>query len=624
MDHFFLSESISKYIKEADVLHLPSNTSDHCPIYCTINTKMLPKKCRSPVQHKPKANWNNASNEQRVNYIATLENNLRLKSIPMSMQHCQDVHCHNANHHNESDDFMIEILQTLKSTAEKCLPSSRGKFDNKKTLIHNWNEEIQPLKEKAMFWHAVWQSAGRPINTELHRVMKRTRNIYHLYIKKNKRMVDTFKKNALLNACINNKGDIFDVIKKQRRAAPTVSTMIDGMTSDVETHFAKTYRKLYNSVNDQDNIMKVKQFLEKKVNPSSIADVERITPSIVEEAIRHLKNNKTDPVFDLSSDCLKNAPFILCEQLTLLFKHYVTHGHISLVLMVSTLIPLVKDKLGDITASSNYRSIALCSLILKVFDWVVLLLYSDDLKIDELQFGFQEKTSTSMCTWLAVEAIEYFMRNGSDVYVCVMDMTKAFDKVQHSKLFWKLVDKGIPPIYIRILLIMYEKQQAAVRWNNILSETFPMSNGVKQGAVMSPILYCVYTDCLLKLLRTKKTGCWVNGEYVGIVAYADDLLLLSPTLDGLQDMIRTCENYGNDHNLTFSTNPIINKCKTKCLAFLKKARTLRNLQLNGRDLPWVDAAKHLGCKIGPNNQGLKRDLMEKRAMYINRVNELKQ
>ena len=147
--------------------------------------------------------------------------------------------------------------------------------------------------------------------------------------------------------------------------------------------------------------------------------------------------------------------------------------------------------------------------------------------------------------------------------MCVMDMTKAFDKVQQSKLFWKLVDKGIPPIYIHRLLIMYEKQQTMVRWNNMLSKPLPLNNGVKQGAVMSPILYCIYTDCLLKFLRKKKTGCWVNGEYVGILACADDLLLLTPNLDGLQEMIKTCKIYGNDHNLTFSTNPIITKCKTK-------------------------------------------------------------
>ena len=66
LDHFFLSENISKYIKDADVLHLPSNTSDHCPIYCSINTKMLPSKCRTPMQQKPKANYNNNNNNFRV------------------------------------------------------------------------------------------------------------------------------------------------------------------------------------------------------------------------------------------------------------------------------------------------------------------------------------------------------------------------------------------------------------------------------------------------------------------------------------------------------------------------------------------------------------------------------
>ena len=56
-----------------------------------------------------------------------------------------------------------------------------------------------------------------------------------------------------------------------------------------------------------------------------------------------------------------------------------------------------------------------------------------------------------MCTWLAVETNEYYLRNGSDVFACVMDMTTAFDKVQHSKPFWKLVEKGVPPIFIRLL-----------------------------------------------------------------------------------------------------------------------------------------------------------------------------
>ena len=73
---------------------------------------------------------------------------------------------------------------------------------------------------------------------------------------------------------------------------------------------------------------------------------------------------------------------------------------------------------------------------------MVLLLFEKELRTDELQFGFQQKTSANMCTWLVVETIDYFQRNGSEVYACVMDLSKAFDRIKHSDLFWKLLKKG--------------------------------------------------------------------------------------------------------------------------------------------------------------------------------------
>ena len=86
-----------------------------------------------------------------------------------------------------------------------------------------------------------------------------------------------------------------------------------------------------------------------------------------------------------------------------------------------------------------------------------------------------------MCLWLAIETIDYFLRNGSEVFVGVMDMTKAFDNVKQSVLFWKLIDKGMPPIYL--LLNIYTKQRANVCWNGTLSDTFSIGNSVNQGRV---------------------------------------------------------------------------------------------------------------------------------------------
>ena len=157
-----------------------------------------------------------------------------------------------------------------------------------------------------------------------------------------------------------------------------------------------------------------------------------------------------------------------------------------------------------------------------------------------------------------------------------MDMSKAFDRVKHSLLFKKLVEKGLPGLYIRLLLVMYQEQTANVRGNNETSYNFPLPNGVKQGAVLSALLFCVYVDDLYKLLRKQKSGCWIKAEYNGVVGYSDDLLMLSPSLHALREMLVTCETYAKEHNLQFSTDVIPSKSKTKCIAFVTDKREIKH------------------------------------------------
>ena len=129
------------------------------------------------------------------------------------------------------------------------------------------------------------------------------------------------------------------------------------------------------------------------------------------------------------------------------------------ILLVATMVPLIKDKLGDTESSDNYRSISLSNTILKVFDWVVILLFGKSLNLDSLQFSCQKHCDTNMCTWLVVESISYFLRNGSEVFATFMDMKKAFDMVKHSLLFRKLIERNLPPIFTRLLIVMYTSQQ---------------------------------------------------------------------------------------------------------------------------------------------------------------------
>ena len=126
------------------------------------------------------------------------------------------------------------------------------------------------------------------------------------------------------------------------------------------------------------------------------------------------------------------------------------------------------------------------------------------------------------------------------------------------------------------------------------------------------------------MLRRKRSGCWINGEYNGIVEYSDDLLLLSPSLDALQESLITCETYAKDHNLQFSTDAIPSKSKTKCIAFVKDKREIKHMILCGNKLLWVDNIKHLGSVITNDSDIMGCDTMQKRASYINRNNELMQ
>ena len=171
---------------------------------------------------------------------------------------------------------------------------------------------------------------------------------------------------------------------------------------------------------------------------------------------------------------------------------------------------------------------------------------------------------------------------------------------------------------------MYREQRAQVRWHKVDSKVFTLNNGVKQGAVLSALLYCLYVDDLYQLLRKKKYGCWVNGDYFGILGYSDDILLLAPSVHALKRILNTCEVFATEHNLQFSTNPNPTKSKCKCIGFGSRNDKKECLMLCGNDLPWVNKINHLGTTITNDKETLTSDIMQKRAAYINRNNELLQ
>ena len=90
------------------------------------------------------------------------------------------------------------------------------------------------------------------------------------------------------------------------------------------------------------------------------------------------------------------------------------------------------------------------------------------------------------------------------------------------------------PLTVRLLLNMYTNQKLQVKWNGCISPKFNVSNGVRQGGILSPFLFSVYVDDLLVKLKNDAVGCHIGNHHVGVLGYADDLILLCPSVSGIK------------------------------------------------------------------------------------------
>ena len=392
--------------------------------------------------------------------------------------------------------------------------------------------------------------------------MKKTRNVYHYEYKKCVRAEAKIKKSKLLDACINGNGDLFKEVKAMRKVKQKVADTIDGVTQDIPNHFGSIYKELYNCVEDGDEIIKISEEIESLINVESFEDVMRVTPEEVKKATEKLKAGKGDPTFSFSSDCIKVKSNLLAEQTATMIKSFLVHNHIPQFLLLSTLIPIIKDKLASNSVSKNYRSVCITSLVLKQVDWLIINLFGDVLGFHDLQFAYQPDVSAPMCTWAVLKTVSYFLDNGSEVFACSMDKSKAFDLCQFSVLFRKML-RNLSLIFLRLIIFMYIHQFSNVRWGSEISSSFNIKNGVGQGKILAGFAYCYYCYDLFLLLENSGYGCRINSVFAGAFGYSDDDIFLAPSVLSLQELLKTAESYCTEHGLQFSTDPDPHKSKTK-------------------------------------------------------------
>ena len=341
-----------------------------------------------------------------------------------------------------------------------------------------------------------------------------------------------------------------------------MSNVVDGQTNatDIAEAFADKYSTLYTSVSYDVNEM---SGIRSTLNVFSAATglEQLVSFHDVLFAFRLLKAGKSDGSFGLVSDHLIHACDEFGTCVAMLLSALLVHGLAPEDMTSCTLIPIPKGKNVNVSDSSKYRTIALSSIFGKVFDLIFLNKFYDCLCTSERQFGFKRRHSTDMCTMVLKESLAYYTVDGGSAFCALLDATKAFDRVNYCKLFRILLDRDIPPVYLRLLLNFYTNSVACVSWNGVRSQRFPVENGVRQGGIISPILFCVYIDGLLRRLYESGVGCYVGHVYTGALSYADDVVLLARTPRALRIMLQICEEFAKEFSVVLM---LLNLCVCWC------------------------------------------------------------
>ena len=263
--------------------------------------------------------------------------------------------------------------------------------------------------------------------------------------------------------------------------------------------------------------------------------------------------------------------------------------------METLIVPLVKDKKESLEDKNNYRPIAITNVLSKVLENILYARCEEQLTTTDNQFGFKSASSTDLCIYAFKETTSYYNSLSSPVYACYMDLSKAFDRVNYWILLDKLLQRGMPRLYARLFCYWFTHQQFAIRWNGMLSQFFSISNGVRQGGVLSPIFFNVFIDDLSCALRDTEIGCFIGNVCLNHLCYADDMVLLAPSPCALQQLLNVCYNYAAANDLSYNTK------KTKCMTFFPDNLKYDSptFKLNNVTLPCVDRYKYLGVIISP-------------------------
>jgi len=340
---------------------------------------------------------------------------------------------------------------------------------------------------------------------------------------------------------------------------------------------------------------------------------EKPSKAEIRKAINALKNGKAAGPDEIPAEAIKADMETAVDMLHSLFSKIWEEEKVPAQWSEGIIIKLPKK--GDLGNCNNYRGIMLLSVPGKVFNRVLLERMKEavDPMLRDQQAGFRKNRSCADQIASLRIIVEQSLEWNSPLYITFIDYEKAFDSVDRETL-WKLLRHyGIPEKIISLVRSTYQNMSCKITHAGQLSEKFEVKTGVRQGCLLSPFLFLLVIDWIMKTTTTDRNNGiqWTLATQLDDLDFADDLALLSHSQKQMQEKTTHLE------TTSAGTGLNINKKKTELLKINTASST--PVTVNGEPIKEVDSFVYLGSivdKKGGTDQDVKARIGKARAAFV--------
>ena len=308
----------------------------------------------------------------------------------------------------------------------------------------------------------------------------------------------------------------------------------------------------------------------------------------ISSAIRKMKDGKAAGTDNIPAEVFKADINTTTEVFYELFKSIWEDEKSPTEWKEGLIVKLPKK--GNLRDCDNYRGITLLCIASKVFNRIMLerLRSAVDGSLRDHQAGFRQARSCADQISTLRIIVEQSIKWNSSLYINFVDYQKAFDSLDRPFLWKLLAHYGIPQKFINIIKNCYEGTTCKVIHEGHLSESFEVKTGVKQGCLLSPLLFLLAIDWIMKSSMTgHRNGIqWTLTQQLDELDYADDIALLSHSGAQMQNKTTILEERSRRAGL------VINTAKTKVLKI--NSGSNRKIRVNDADIEEVDSFTYLG------------------------------